>query len=179
MTSAASVVLAASADSGGGSTDWPLYVSLLLGGIGTTLGVLNAYHSVTDRRARIKPDVHGVVMGNPGKSSVLAFVNAGQGVARSVQYLFYEEPFSVMGGPGAAFLLSEEQREVPLPFEVKELQSMMVWLYMDVEGRVYGRSNHGKHKEFPKGVTVSLRATFEEMYPDVELPAGKDQYVGE
>ena len=146
---------------------------------GSARGSWNVYNALSERRARRTPDVHGAVTGNPGEHSSLAFVNAGQGVARSVQYLYCEAPYSAMGGPGGAFLLPEQAAEVKLNFETRESQSTMVWLFMDVQGRVYARSNHGNRKVHPKGATVSLKETFAEMYPGVELPDIKDHVVGE
>jgi hypothetical protein len=180
MSSVLPVILAAPAPSGGGSSEW----ALALGVIGTILalsGLLwNVYNALTDRRARRTPDVHGVVAGNPGKPSYLGFVNAGQGLARSVQYLLYEPPRTQFGGLGVTFLLPEQAVEIPLDFEIREMQSDMVWLYMDVQGRVYARSNYGKTKVHPKGSVVSLKETFIAMYPGVQLPEGlRDLVVGE
>lgn len=161
----------------GGGSDW----ALVLGAIGTVLALgglgWNVYNVVSDRRIRRTPDVHGIVMRSSTEPSRIAFVNAGQGVARSVQYFYRDENRGVIGGHG--FLLPEHAEEHVLDFSADALRSTMVWAYMDVQGRVYAKSNDGQSRTHPRGAIVSLRKTFEEMYPEVKLPPGRDQMVGE
>jgi hypothetical protein len=156
---------------------------LILAAIGTGLALWslgwNIRNARRERRERKVPDVYAVMAmrGNPAEPSELAFVNAGRGVARSVQFLYVAEGRAALGG--FPFLLPEQAVTERLTFRATEYRSNFVWAYMDVDGRVYARSNDGTLAKHPPGAAVSLRGTFAAMYPDVILPDGRDLFVGE
>jgi len=167
------------AASGGGGVDWTLVLALV-GTVLASAGLLwNILDALADRRDRKTPKVHGVIVTPAGGQdpSEVALVNAGRGVARSVQYLYVGQGHYVIGGHG--FLLPEQVEQHTLDFRVTAHRSTWVWAYMDVDGRVWARSNDGQMASHPKGVEVSLRVTFAKMYPDVPLPPGRDQFVAE